>query len=79
MIIQCLIFVFQFALVFAGAQKNIGPAGVTLVIIRNDLLGKQSVLCPSVLNYSVMAKENSLHNTPPCFKYIPSITLSNHI
>jgi phosphoserine aminotransferase len=56
--------------VFAGAQKNIGPAGVTLVIIRNDLLGKQSVLCPSVLNYSVMAKENSLHNTPPCFKYI---------
>ncbi len=59
----------QFALVFAGAQKNIGPAGVTLVIIRNDLLGKQSVLCPSVLNYSVMAKENSLHNTPPCFKY----------
>ncbi len=58
---------FQFALVFAGAQKNIGPAGVTLVIVRSDLLGKPSALCPTVFNYSVMANENSLHNTPPCF------------
>ncbi len=67
-----LIFVFQFALVFAGDQKITVPADETLVIIRNDILGKQSVLCPSVLNYYVMAKENSLHNTPSCFKYIPS-------
>ena len=60
---------FQFGLVFAGAQKNIGPAGVTLVIVRDDLLGKSSVLCPTVLNYSVMVSDNSLHNTPPCFRY----------
>jgi len=53
--------------IFAGAQKNIGPAGVTLVIVREDLLGKAAVTCPTVLDFTVMAKDNSLHNTPPTF------------
>jgi len=57
----------KFALVFAGAQKNIGPAGVTLVIIREDMLENALLECPTVFNYSIMAKDNSLHNTPPCF------------
>jgi len=57
----------KFALVFAGAQKNIGPAGVTLVIVRDDMLDNALPECPSVFNYSVMAKDNSLFNTPPCF------------
>lgn len=57
----------KFAVVFAGAQKNIGPAGVTLVIIREDMLENALPVCPTILNYSIMAKDNSLHNTPPCF------------
>ena len=56
-------------MIFAGAQKNIGPAGVTVVIVREDLLGNASPQCPSILNYTVLAGENSLHNTPPCFRY----------
>ena len=54
-------------MIYAGAQKNIGPAGVTIVIVREDLLGNALPITPSVLNYQIMAKENSLHNTPPCF------------
>ena len=57
----------QFGVIFAGAQKNIGPAGVTLVIVREDLLGKAAVACPTVLDFTIMAKDNSLHNTPPTF------------
>lgn len=57
----------KFGVIFAGAQKNIGPAGVTLVIIRDDLLGKAAATCPIVLDYTIMAKDNSLHNTPPTF------------
>lgn len=57
----------KFACIFAGAQKNIGPAGVTLVIVREDLIGKAQSLCPTVWDFSIMAKENSVHNTPPTF------------
>jgi len=57
----------KFGVIYAGAQKNIGPAGVTIVIVREDLLGNALPICPTVLDYNVMAKENSLHNTPPCF------------
>ncbi|KAG5307104.1 SERC aminotransferase, partial [Acromyrmex insinuator] len=57
-----------FAVIFAGAQKNIGPAGVTLVIVRNDILGRAMNVCPTVLNFSIMANDNSLHNTPPVFQ-----------
>lgn len=57
----------KFALIFAGAQKNIGPAGVTVVIVRDDMLGHHLKETPSVLNYALMAKESSLLNTPPTF------------
>ena len=58
------------ALIYAGAQKNLGPSGVTIVIIREDLLArsveKKSTL-PTMLNYQVHAENTSLYNTPPCF------------
>ncbi|CAG7785229.1 unnamed protein product [Allacma fusca] len=57
----------KYGLIYAGAQKNIGPAGVTIVIVRDDLLNHALPITPNVLSYKVMAKENSLHNTPPCF------------
>ncbi|XP_024883650.1 probable phosphoserine aminotransferase [Temnothorax curvispinosus] len=58
----------KFAVIFAGAQKNIGPAGVTLVIVRNDMLGRAMDICPTILNFTIMANDNSLHNTPPVFQ-----------
>lgn len=57
----------KFGLIFAGAQKNMGPAGVTVVIIRNDLLERTSATLPVMLQYSVMAKNTSLYNTPPTY------------
>lgn len=52
---------------FAGAQKNIGPAGLTLVFVREDLLGRALEICPSVMNYQVMAQTDSMFNTPPTY------------
>ncbi len=57
----------RFALIYAGAQKNLGPAGVTLVIIRKDLLERSPKDLPSTFSYARMAQENSLLNTPPVF------------
>ncbi|KPU42314.1 phosphoserine aminotransferase [Oxobacter pfennigii] len=57
----------KFGLIYAGAQKNMGPAGLTVVIIRNDLLGKHFENTPSMLRYDVQAKGKSLYNTPPCY------------
>lgn len=57
----------KFGLIYAGAQKNIGPAGVTIVIIRDDLFGQTKPDCPTMLNYNTYAKSNSLYNTPPTF------------
>jgi len=57
----------KFGLVYAGAQKNMGPAGVALVIIREDLVAKGPASLPSMMNYATLAKEPSLYNTPPCF------------
>jgi len=57
----------KFGLIFAGAQKNIGPAGVTLVIIRDDLPGKAKPLTPTMLDYKIHAEAKSLYNTPPCY------------
>ena len=54
-------------LIFAGAQKNLGPAGATLVIIREDLLKRSAPSLPSMLNYAVHAENGSLYNTPPVF------------
>jgi phosphoserine aminotransferase len=57
----------RFGLIYAGAQKNIGPAGVTIVIIRKDLLERSPADLPSTFSYRRMAEENSLLNTPPVF------------
>ncbi|RPI03096.1 MAG: 3-phosphoserine/phosphohydroxythreonine transaminase, partial [Calditrichaeota bacterium] len=57
----------KFGLIFAGAQKNIGPAGVTIVIVRKDLVGKARDITPTMLDYKPMAEESSLYNTPPCY------------
>lgn len=54
-------------LVFAGAQKNFGPAGLTVVMVRRDLLGHAQTVCPTMLDYGVHAKGNSMYNTPPVF------------
>ena len=56
----------DFGLIYAGAQKNIGPAGVTVVIIREDLLDDEPVLS-SMLDYRIQADNGSLYNTPPTF------------
>jgi len=56
----------DFGLIYAGAQKNAGPAGVTLVIIREDLIGKAPESIPTMLDYKIHAENNSLYNTPPC-------------
>jgi phosphoserine aminotransferase len=58
------------ALMYAGAQKNMGPAGLTLVIIRDDMVARSKTTppaLPTMLNYAVMAENNSLYNTPPAF------------
>jgi phosphoserine aminotransferase len=57
----------RFGLIFAGAQKNMGPAGVTVVIIREDLLDRVSDTVPSMLKYKTHADKDSMFNTPPCF------------
>ena len=55
------------ALIYSGAQKNLGPSGVTLVIIREDLLTRSQKSLPSMLNYAVQAENGSMYNTPPTF------------
>jgi phosphoserine aminotransferase len=55
------------ALIYSGAQKNLGPAGVTLVIIREDLLARSPASLPAMLSYAVHAENRSLYNTPPVF------------
>ncbi len=57
----------QFGLIYAGAQKNLGPSGVTLVVIRKDLIERAPESLATMLQYRTQAKENSLYNTPPTF------------
>jgi len=57
----------KFGLIYAGAQKNLGPSGVTVVIIRKDLLEKANQEIPTILKYNTHAKSNSLFHTPPTF------------
>lgn len=57
----------KFGLLFAGAQKNLGPAGVTVVIIRDDLIGNSMDFTPTMLKYDIHAKDNSMYNTPPTY------------
>lgn len=57
----------KFGLLFAGAQKNMGPAGVTVVIIREDLIGEPMDITPTMFKYKIHAENKSLYNTPPCY------------
>ncbi|MGA1497856.1 MAG: 3-phosphoserine/phosphohydroxythreonine transaminase [Steroidobacteraceae bacterium] len=59
----------KFALIYAGAQKNIGPSGLTVVVVREDLLGRARKLTPTVLDYAAMAAAGSMPNTPPTFAW----------
>ncbi|SMC22810.1 phosphoserine aminotransferase apoenzyme [Desulfacinum hydrothermale DSM 13146] len=65
-----------FGLIYAGAQKNAGPAGVTLVIVREDMLERVPAELPTMLKYTTYAEKNSLYNTPPAFAiYITGLVL----
>lgn len=65
----------DFGLIYAGAQKNVGPAGVTIVIIRSDLLGHAPAGTPLYLDYKIHADKGSMYNTPPCFSiYMAGLT-----
>jgi phosphoserine aminotransferase len=57
----------DFGVIYAGAQKNIGPAGLTLVIVRRDLLGNADKQCPAMLNWQNAADNDSMYNTPPTY------------
>lgn len=66
----------QFDLIYAGAQKNMGPAGTTLVVIKEDILGKVSRDIPSIMDYKIHIKQGSMFNTPPVFAvYTSMLTL----
>lgn len=66
----------KFGLLFAGAQKNMGPAGVTVVIIREDLIGEPMDITPTMFKYKIHADNKSLYNTPPCYSiYICKLML----
>ena len=59
----------KFGLIYAGAQKNIGPSGLVLVIVREDLLGRARSICPTMLNYKIAADNGSMYNTPATFSW----------
>jgi len=57
----------KYGLIYGGAQKNLGPSGVTVVVVRGDLVGKAPANIPTMLDYKIHADNKSLYNTPPCF------------
>ncbi|MBC9783229.1 3-phosphoserine/phosphohydroxythreonine transaminase [Heliobacterium chlorum] len=66
----------KFALIYAGAQKNLGPSGVTVVVIRQDMIEKAATNIPTMLRYDIHAKNNSLYNTPPSYSvYMVNLVL----
>lgn len=66
----------KFGLIYAGAQKNMGPAGATLVVIREDMLGRVQRTIPSMFNYKIHSESGSMYNTPPVFAiYVSMLTL----
>lgn len=69
----------KFGVIYAGAQKNIGPAGLTVVIVREDLIGKHLPFCPTMLAYQTQAEEDSLYNTPSCYPIYMAMLTLRHI
>lgn len=68
----------KFGVIFAGAQKNIGPAGMTIAIVREDLIGFAEKTVPTYLDYKIHAENGSLYNTPPCFAiYVAGLVFKN--
>ena len=66
----------EFDLIYAGAQKNMGPAGVTLVIVKDEILGKSGRTLPTIFDYEAHAKAGSMYNTPPVFSiYVSMLNL----
>lgn len=59
----------RFGIIYAGAQKNIGPAGLTIVIVREDLIGKAGSQTPAMMDYAIHAKAESMYNTPPTYAW----------
>lgn len=69
----------RFGVIYAGAQKNIGPAGITVVIVRKDLLGNARPGTPSLLDYAVYDKSDSMSNTPPVFAWYVAGLVFQHL
>ncbi len=66
----------KFGLLYAGAQKNMGPAGLTVVIVREDLIGNAKDITPTMFNYQIHADNDSMYNTPPCYSiYVCKLVL----
>jgi phosphoserine aminotransferase len=69
----------KFGLIYAGAQKNIGPSGVTIVIVRDDLIGQALPNTPGIFDYKQMAENESMLNTPPCFAWYVAGLVFKHL
>ena len=69
----------QFDVIYAGAQKNMGPAGTTLVVIKKEILGKTGRDIPSMLDYSLHIDKESMYNTPPVFPIYASLLTLQHL
>lgn len=69
----------KFGLIWAGAQKNVGPAGVTIVIVREDLIGYAGKNVPTYLDYKIHEENGSMYNTPPCFSIYVAGEVFKHI
>ena len=69
----------KFGLIYAGAQKNLGPAGITLVIVRDDLIGKARKATPSIWNYETQKNNDSMINTPPTFAWYLCSLVFKHL
>jgi phosphoserine aminotransferase len=77
-ILSRVIDVSKYGVIFAGAQKNIGPAGLTLVIVRDDLLGHALPICPSAFDWKIVAEHDSMYNTPPTYAiYIAGLVFAH--
>ncbi|MEO5669467.1 MAG: 3-phosphoserine/phosphohydroxythreonine transaminase [Ramlibacter sp.] len=69
----------RYGLIYAGAQKNMGPSGLTIVIVRDDLLGHALPITPSAFNYQLQAENDSMYNTPPTYAIYIAGLVFNHI
>ena len=69
----------KYGVMYAGAQKNLAPAGLTIVIVRKDLIKEPMSFCPTMLSWKVMAENNSLYNTPPCFAIYMAMLNLRHL